>query len=59
MIINEHKIEETVSSKEVSSLIDWLSQYGYDSEGGITRLLYTNDWLEAQEGLKQLINRKF
>jgi allantoate deiminase len=58
MIINEHKIEETVSSKEVSSLIDWLSQYGYDSEGGITRLLYTNDWLEAQEGLKQLINRK-
>lgn len=58
MVISEFNIEELVSEEEISSLIDWLSQYGHDSEGGITRLLYTTDWLEAQEGLKELMKRK-
>ena len=59
MVISDLDIEDLVSQKEIISLIDWLSQYGYDPEGGgITRLLYTKEWLEAQKGLKQLMDGK-
>src|SRR5690625_3027123 len=37
---------------EIQDSIDWLSQYGKDPEGGITRLLYTKPWLDAQNALK-------
>lgn len=32
-------------------LIEWLSRYGADEDGGVTRLLYTRSWKEAQEAL--------
>lgn len=38
---------------EIKNYIDWLSSYGKDSSGGITRLLYSKSWLEAQKGLKE------
>ena len=41
------------SSLEIDKYIDWLSSFGKDPKGGITRLLYTDSWLDAQNGLKE------
>lgn len=30
----------------------WLSEFGKDEKGGVSRLLYSNEWLSAQNGLK-------
>ncbi|PSW19834.1 allantoate amidohydrolase [Photobacterium sanctipauli] len=37
--------------QEIESTSEWLSKFGADCEGGITRLLYSNEWLEAQHAL--------
>lgn len=43
----------SVSTQEISEIIDWLAQYGCQSEGqGMIRLLYTPEWLAAQQALK-------
>ena len=34
-------------------VLEWLSSYGADPEGGVTRLLYTEPWLQAQQALIQ------
>jgi allantoate deiminase len=34
-------------------LIEWLGRYGADADGGVTRLLYTRSWKEAQEALAE------
>lgn len=39
--------------KEIERNIDWLTSFGKDPKGGITRLLYTDSWLEAQNALKE------
>lgn len=39
--------------KEIDSNIEWLTSFGKDPKGGITRLLYTDSWLEAQNALKE------
>lgn len=55
-------MSESHASPFVSSTAEWigleaerrlvlLSQYGADSRGGVTRLLYTAPWLEAQQAL--------
>lgn len=36
----------------VEQWIQWLGSFGSDSDGGVTRLLYTPSWKEAQEALK-------
>lgn len=41
------------SSLEIDKYIDWLSSFGKDPKGGVTRLLYTDSWLDAQNGLKE------
>lgn len=41
--------------KEIVYYIDWLSNFGKDKAGGITRLLYTDEWKRAQDGLKNLM----
>ncbi|UJF32710.1 allantoate deiminase [Paenibacillus hexagrammi] len=41
----------TLYSDKLHSVIDWLAGYGTDPEGGITRLLYTRPWLQAQQAL--------
>jgi len=38
---------------EIDENIKWLSSFGKDPKGGITRLLYTDSWLEAQKELKE------
>ncbi|MFD0694365.1 allantoate deiminase [Paenibacillus sp. GCM10027628] len=38
-------------SKRVPEVLEWLSTFGADPEGGVTRLLYTDVWLRAQEAL--------
>lgn len=44
--------------KNIINLIEWISKYGKTSDDGITRLLYTDTWKDAQEALKQLLNEK-
>lgn len=36
---------------EVMQLLDWLASFSLDEEGGVTRLLYTDGWLETQHAL--------
>lgn len=44
----------SVSTEQISEIIDWLAQFGYQGEGeGMIRLLYTPEWLQAQKALKQ------
>ena len=43
--------------KDVIALVDWLSSFGKDPKGGVSRLLYTKEWKEAQEGLKALMEK--
>ncbi|MFC5588969.1 allantoate deiminase [Sporosarcina soli] len=40
-------------TSEVAQLVDWLGEFGKDPEGGVTRLLYTNEWVEAQKALEK------
>jgi allantoate deiminase len=39
--------------QQIEELVDWLAVYGADPEGGVTRLLYTSSWVEAQRALEQ------
>ncbi|WP_308807440.1 Zn-dependent hydrolase [Alkalicoccobacillus gibsonii] len=44
----------------MSDWIKWLASYGKTDNGGVTRLLYSESWLEAQLALqKQMIQRGF
>ena len=43
----------STSVKDVESARDWLASFGPDPAGGMTRLLFTPDWLDAQLALKQ------
>ncbi|CAM4516783.1 allantoate deiminase [Paenibacillus endophyticus] len=36
---------------EVMQVLNWLAAFSPDEEGGITRLLYTDGWLETQQAL--------
>jgi allantoate deiminase len=38
--------------KEVVEKLEWLGQFGKDPEGGVSRLLYSKEWTEAQQALK-------
>lgn len=38
--------------KTIQENVDWLSSIGSDPTGGMTRLLYTDSWLEAQKAVK-------
>ena len=38
---------------EIKENLNWISSYGKDPSGGITRLLYTDSWLDAQNALKK------
>ena len=37
---------------EIQELVDWLATFGATKEGGVTRLLYTKEWVKAQNALK-------
>ncbi|WP_134698618.1 allantoate deiminase [Ammoniphilus sp. YIM 78166] len=36
----------------IEEMVQWLAQFGADPEGGVTRLLYTSSWVEAQRALE-------
>jgi allantoate deiminase len=40
-------------TREIAHLEEWLAEYGKDPEGGVTRLLYTKEWVEAQKALEK------
>lgn len=40
-------------TQRFTDLSDWLSKIGADPTGGMTRLLYTQEWVDAQNALKQ------
>ena len=43
----------SVTAQEVTEVRDWLASYGPDPAGGMTRRLYTTEWLDAQMALKK------
>ena len=43
----------TTSVNDIESVRDWLGSFGPDERGGMTRLLFTTEWLDAQLALKQ------
>lgn len=43
---------------KMQSMLDWLSAYGADSQGGVTRLLYDKAWCEAQHALAAKMKQK-
>lgn len=47
--------EELISrlALEASNMLDWLAQFGAEQDGGVTRLLYTKAWQQAQEALSE------
>ncbi|MCM3636123.1 allantoate deiminase [Sporosarcina luteola] len=42
-------------TREITHLEEWLAEHGKDPEGGVTRLLYTKEWVEAQKALENLM----
>ncbi|WP_429919176.1 allantoate deiminase [Lederbergia citrisecunda] len=42
-------------TREIAHLEGWLAEYGKDPEGGVTRLLYTKEWVEGQKALEKLM----
>ncbi|MFE5320287.1 allantoate deiminase [Paenibacillus sp. NPDC056579] len=43
--------------REAEQLLNWLSGYGADPQGGVTRLLYSDSWAEAQLALAERMKR--
>ncbi len=37
----------------IEEALPWLSSFGADPAGGMTRLLYSPEWLETQQQLKK------
>lgn len=42
-----------IEVSEIQGLVDWLASFGGTTEGGVTRLLYSKAWEQAQVALKQ------
>ncbi|WP_336758497.1 Zn-dependent hydrolase [Paenibacillus sp. USHLN196] len=47
-----------VEQVELQAMLDWLSTYGADAQGGVTRLLYDSAWCEAQHALAAKMQEK-
>jgi allantoate deiminase len=43
----------SITCKDAKRSLDWISSFGVNDTGGITRLLYTKEWLDAQKALKE------
>jgi allantoate deiminase len=51
--VNKHFLDKG----QVGAMIEWLASFGQTETGGVTRLLYSPAWLEAQQALKQKMNQ--
>lgn len=40
-------------AEETAGKLEWLAGFGKDPEGGVSRLLYTKEWVEGQHALKE------
>lgn len=45
-------------AEETAGKLEWLAEYGKDPEGGVSRLLYTKEWVEGQHALKEWIENE-
>lgn len=43
---------------ETVRLVEWLSQFGNDPNGGVSRLLYSKEWTAAQKALEQCMKEE-
>jgi allantoate deiminase len=50
---NEGRGVMSITGEELRKTLDWISSFGTNETGGMTRLLYSGEWLEAQNGLKE------
>ncbi|MDQ0919081.1 allantoate deiminase [Paenibacillus sp. V4I5] len=44
-------------AEQMLEVLEWLSSYGADPDGGVTRLLYTEPWLQAQQALTRKMHK--
>ncbi|ANF96451.1 M20 family metallo-hydrolase [Paenibacillus bovis] len=45
-------------SIRMNDMLEWLSGYGADEQGGVTRLLYSREWIAAQEALSSYMKEQ-
>lgn len=43
----------SITCENIKNTMDWASSFGANDTGGMTRLLYTKEWLDAQKALKE------
>ncbi len=41
--------------KTADEMLEWLAEFGKTAEGGVTRLLYSKEWIKAQHALKKVM----
>lgn len=47
------QIEKFINEKDdVASMIEWLASFGATESNGVTRLLYSKEWMSAQQAMK-------
>ncbi|WP_284139420.1 MULTISPECIES: allantoate deiminase [unclassified Virgibacillus] len=46
------------SGKEVEDKLVWLGKFGGNPDGGVSRLLYSKEWVDAQNALKKLLEEE-
>lgn len=56
--MSNREIGSSDIENEVVKLLNWISEYGKDPKGGISRLLYTEEWIETQKALLELLREK-
>lgn len=43
---------------DAEAKLNWLGEFGKDPDGGVSRLLYSKEWVEAQHALKEWIENE-
>jgi allantoate deiminase len=49
--------EQLLNKGQTEVMIEWLASFGQTANGGVTRLLYSSSWKEAQHSLKRLMEQ--
>lgn len=44
--------------KTANDMLEWLAAFGGTASGGVTRLLYSDTWIQAQQALKKVMQAK-
>ncbi|MCZ2257618.1 allantoate deiminase [Sporosarcina sp. G11-34] len=52
LITSKGKLEIENLAVEIPERLNWLGSFGKDPAGGVSRLLYSKEWCEAQQALK-------